>query len=156
MSTMKMAEGACEALDPGFYAPQRGCRGESGIGRPVGKEDLCEIACERRARENLVRSGTSCGADPCGVHVRYESERTHCRQLWIALHCRDRFDRRQLVAVQVEDDHRRFQAARLLQYLFSRFREDHVYAGRFGGGADLRAEQEVVDGNQDHMAMIVR
>ena len=88
------------------------------------------------------------------MNVGHEPERPDRRQGGVALHRGHGVDRVGLGAVEIEDHERRPQRAGLVEDLRRRARERQLDPRQLRGGADLRAEEQVVNRGKDHVPMI--
>ena len=147
------------AYDPAADAPggradvgdrRQGWSGPVPSGVEARAQDVGELPRERGARHDLVDPGAARRVDEAGVHVRHEPERPDRRQVGVALHRRHRVDGVGLGAVEIEDHERRPQRAGLIEDFRRRARERQLDAGQLRRGADLGAEEQVVDRGEDH------
>ena len=116
---------------------------DSRIPRDCRRRPIAAAPDRRRLPRRGDRSVWTCEANPI----------VRPRQRRIGLQRRDRVNRIGLAAVQVED-HQRGLRARACSDLLRRSGKRQLDARLFGGGADFRAEKQIVDGARTKGAII--
>src|SRR5262249_50254781 len=105
---------------------------------------------ERRSRHDLIDAGRSGRGDRRLVHVRHEAERADVAHRRVVLDCGDGLERRQLLAVQIEDHERRLLFAHARYDTRSSALEEQLGSQMTRSGRYFDAEDEIVDGTQNH------